>query len=59
MPEVLQKGAKTIMVISKESFYFAIWRQKIKSIQFNGTTRFKKSKQLFEYQHLLLLGDIW
>jgi hypothetical protein len=26
---------------------------------FNGTARFKKCKQLFEYQHLLLLRDIW
>jgi len=25
----------------------------------NGTKRFKKHKQLFEYQHLLLLRDIW
>jgi hypothetical protein len=25
----------------------------------NGTARFKKCKQLFEYQHLLLLRDIW
>ncbi len=24
----------------------------------NGTARFKKCKQLFEYQHLLLLRDI-
>jgi len=25
----------------------------------NGTVRFKKCKQLFEHQHLLLLRDIW
>jgi hypothetical protein len=25
----------------------------------NGTARFKKYKQFFEYQHLLLLRDIW
>jgi hypothetical protein len=25
----------------------------------NGRAHFKKCKQLFEYQHLLLLGDIW
>ncbi len=25
----------------------------------NGTLGFKKHKQLFKYQHLLLLGDIW
>jgi hypothetical protein len=25
----------------------------------NGTGCFKKCKQLFEYQHLLLLRDIW
>jgi hypothetical protein len=25
----------------------------------NGTARFKKCKHLFEYQHLLLLRDIW
>jgi hypothetical protein len=25
----------------------------------NGTARFKKHKQLFEYKHLLLLRDIW
>jgi hypothetical protein len=25
----------------------------------NGTARLKKYKQLFEYQHLLLLKDIW
>ncbi len=26
---------------------------------FNGVAHFKKSKQLFECQYLLLLGDIW
>jgi hypothetical protein len=25
----------------------------------NGTLRFEKCKQLFKYQYLLLLGDIW
>jgi hypothetical protein len=25
----------------------------------NGTARFKKCKKLFEYQHLLLLRNIW
>jgi hypothetical protein len=25
----------------------------------NGTAHFVKCKQLFEYQHLLLLRDIW
>jgi hypothetical protein len=25
----------------------------------NGTAHFKKCNQLFEYQHLLLLRDIW
>ena len=25
----------------------------------NGTVRFKKCKQNFEYQHVLLLRDIW
>jgi hypothetical protein len=25
----------------------------------NGTARFKKCKPLIEYQHLLLLRDIW
>jgi len=25
----------------------------------NGTAHFEKYKQLFEYQHLLLLRDIW
>jgi hypothetical protein len=28
-------------------------------IAYTGTTRFKKCKQLFEYQQLLLLRDIW
>jgi hypothetical protein len=28
-------------------------------VQTNGTGRFKKCKQLFEYDHLLLLRDIW
>ncbi len=28
-------------------------------LQINGITHFKKCKQLFEYQHLLLLRDIW
>jgi hypothetical protein len=28
-------------------------------IQYNGTTHFKNCKQLFEYQHILLLRDIW
>jgi hypothetical protein len=27
--------------------------------QNNGRALFKKCKQLFEYQHLLLLRDIW
>ncbi len=27
--------------------------------QVNGTAKFKKFKQLFEHQHILLLGDIW
>ncbi len=26
---------------------------------YNGTAHFKKCKQLFKYQHLLLLRDIW
>jgi hypothetical protein len=26
---------------------------------YNGTTRFKKCKHLFEYQHLVLRRDIW
>jgi hypothetical protein len=25
----------------------------------NGTAHIKKCKQLFEYQHLLILRDIW
>jgi hypothetical protein len=25
----------------------------------NGTARFEKCKQLFEYKHLFLLRDIW
>jgi hypothetical protein len=25
----------------------------------NGTVRFEKCKQLFEYQHLVSLRDIW
>jgi len=33
--------------------YLFIWQPD------NGTAHFKKSKQLFEYQHLLLLRDIW
>ena len=28
-------------------------------VQTNGTAQFKKCKQLFRYQHLLLLKDIW
>jgi len=34
-------------------------RHKIKWALPDGTTRFKKCKQLFEYQHLLLLRGIW
>ncbi len=30
-----------------------------KMVEENGTAHFKKCKQLFEYQHLLLLRDIW
>jgi hypothetical protein len=30
-----------------------------KCVLSNGTTRFKKCKQLSEYQHLLLFRDIW
>jgi hypothetical protein len=26
---------------------------------FNGTAHFKKCKQFFEYQHLLLFRDVW
>jgi hypothetical protein len=29
------------------------------SISMNGTARFKKCKQLFEYKHILLPRDIW
>jgi hypothetical protein len=40
-----------------------LWRVPLKGDDFfmplNGTTRYKKCKQLFEYQHLLLLRDIW
>ncbi len=31
----------------------------LKIILFNATARFKKCKQLFEYQHLLFLRDSW
>jgi hypothetical protein len=31
----------------------------LESIFYNGTMRFKKCKQLFEHQHLLLLRDMW
>jgi hypothetical protein len=31
----------------------------LKIVPKNGTARLKKCKQLFEYQHLLLLRDIW
>jgi len=34
-------------------------QEMIKSDHLNGTGHFKKCKQLFEYQHLLLLIDIW
>jgi hypothetical protein len=30
-----------------------------KAAWINEIAHFKKCKQLFEYQHLLLLGDIW
>jgi hypothetical protein len=29
------------------------------SLEANGIAHFKKCKQLFEYQHLLLFRDIW
>ncbi len=29
------------------------------TIFFNGTARFKKCKELLEYQYLLILRDIW
>jgi hypothetical protein len=35
------------------------WLKVNSSHPLNGTARFKECKQLFEYQHLLLLGDIW
>jgi hypothetical protein len=37
------------------------WRNAVQKYNLkkgNGTMRFKKCKQLFEYQHLLLLRDI-
>jgi hypothetical protein len=33
--------------------------KKFTHVTYNGTTHFKKCKQLFQYQHLLLLRDIW
>jgi hypothetical protein len=35
----------------------SIWR--IVGNLMNGAVRFEKCKQMFEYQHLLLLRDIW
>jgi hypothetical protein len=32
---------------------------RVKLVVTNGTGHFKKCKQLFQYQHLLLLRDIW
>jgi hypothetical protein len=32
---------------------------KLRNFRPNGTVRFKKCKQLFEYQHLLFLRYIW
>jgi hypothetical protein len=37
-----------------------IWQKNKMPMNFaNGTACFKECKQLFEYQHLLLLRDIW
>jgi hypothetical protein len=36
-----------------------IWHDVIQHNGLNATARFEKCKQLFEYQHLLLLRDIW
>jgi len=35
-----------------------LWSKPLK-VTDNGTVHFKKCKQSFEYQHLLLLKDIW
>jgi hypothetical protein len=36
----------------------SIIKVELEIVENNGTARFKKYKQSFEYQHLLLLGDI-
>jgi hypothetical protein len=50
-------------VPSKHSQTWNIWTKMLdwgkNTSRDNGTAHFKKCKQLFEYQHLLLLRDIW
>jgi len=50
---VLSGGLKSVGVIKRSDLSLTTLRGA------NGTTRFKKCKQLFEYKHLLLLTDIW
>ncbi len=49
---IKQKLRKIHHKKSSENFYAEI-------VLHNGTAHFKKCKQLFEYQHLHLLRDIW
>jgi hypothetical protein len=50
---IFMNGTEHIRHLSRNT------RQEYMEYTNNGTARFKKCKQLFEYKHLLLLRDIW
>ncbi len=64
---LLAKIPTTIAVLSVSSATWSVQQLKAHSHErcrpglcfSNGTARLKKFKQLFKYQHLLLLRDIW
>jgi hypothetical protein len=55
--------AKLPATVTRDSHYYSclahIEQNDTNRNDLNGTACFKKYKQLFEYQHLFLLRDIW
>jgi hypothetical protein len=57
----LKEETYFILLQTQQASFFS-WagvRSRELSVVFNGTAHFKKCKRLFEYQHFLLLRDIW
>ncbi len=60
-------GATTVNIATQSLITLSITTHSTKALiviafskmGFNGAVCFKKCKQLFEYQHLLLLRDVW